>query len=439
MSRKRVVNRRQFLGFSAGSIGAGTFGLRESRSGGETPKEAGKIKEYRVLGRTGFEVSDLSAGTGLSAFDPSILSAVLDAGVNYIDTGEGYGNGRAETTIGEVIKKRDRKSLVLTTKLNLLRGKEKESLLARARKALERMQTDYVDCLMVHNALTVEMLSTSGFHEAMDQLKKEGRVRYVGVTCHGMYGMEDPQDSMEKLLLAAAEDGRFDVMLLAYNFLAREMGEKILRACSEKNIGATLMKTNPVAEYHELKSRVEEEERGGRKATRWMKITLPKFKEQVDQAEGSIQRNQLNSLEEIRKGALRFVLSNENVHTVCLSFHNFDLVDTYLSVSGSRIETADSGRLSEFARDCGSLYCRHGCGLCESRCPHGIPVNTIMRFNHYFVAQGCEKLAMTLYKDLPMQKADRCRTCEGNCQAACPFGVSIQPLLVLAHERLTLA
>lgn len=152
-----------------------------------------------------------------------------------------------------------------------------------------------------------------------------------------------------------------------------------------------------------------------------------------------MKRHNLKSHEEIRTAALRFVLSNENVHTACLSFHNFDLVDTYLGVSGSRLDTADSDRLSEYARDCGAFYCRHACGLCESSCPHRVPVNTIMRFNHYFTAQGREKLAMTMYKDLPTQKADRCLTCEGYCADACPYGVAIQPLLVFADRRLTLA
>jgi ferredoxin len=62
-----------------------------------------------------------------------------------------------------------------------------------------------------------------------------------------------------------------------------------------------------------------------------------------------------------------------------------------------------------------------------------------MRFNHYFAAQGSEKLAMEMYKDLPTSKADRCGSCEGYCVDACPFDVPIQPLLALAHERLTLA
>jgi hypothetical protein len=82
-----------------------------------TSTESPKIKEYRTLGRTGFKVSDISIGTGGSFFDPSIINKLLDAGVNYIDTTESYGGGRAEKTVGEVLKKHDRKSIFITSKL----------------------------------------------------------------------------------------------------------------------------------------------------------------------------------------------------------------------------------------------------------------------------------------------------------------------------------
>ena len=73
-------------------------------------------------------------------------------GVNYIDTAEHYVSGRSEKTIGEVLKSRERKSVFLTTKLNLLfgGGDSKEELRERFFKCLERLQTDYVDCFMIH-------------------------------------------------------------------------------------------------------------------------------------------------------------------------------------------------------------------------------------------------------------------------------------------------
>jgi ferredoxin len=101
-------------------------------------------------------------------------------------------------------------------------------------------------------------------------------------------------------------------------------------------------------------------------------------------------------------------------------------------------ETDEAG-LSAHADIEGRLYCRHACGLCESHCPSRVPVNTIMRYNHYFAAQGREKYAMKKYAELDGQRADACRNCEGFCQAACPYKVPINDLLKFAHSNLSLA
>ena len=94
--------------------------------------------------------------------------------------------------------------------------------------------------------------------------------------------------------------------------------------------------------------------------------------------------------------------------------------------------------LAAYKEECGELYCRHACGICESSCPHHVPVNTIMRYNHYFEAQGSEKFAMEKYAQLETSKADHCRNCAGWCQTSCPYGVPIQGLLNIAHAQLTL-
>ncbi|MBE9509683.1 MAG: hypothetical protein IMY71_02295, partial [Bacteroidetes bacterium] len=57
------------------------------------PEEIQKIKNYNTLGRTGFKVSDIASGSPRSE---AVLRALLKSGVNYIDTGEQYGNGNNE-------------------------------------------------------------------------------------------------------------------------------------------------------------------------------------------------------------------------------------------------------------------------------------------------------------------------------------------------------
>jgi predicted aldo/keto reductase-like oxidoreductase len=444
MSKVKGIDRRNFIKMSAlGLFGGGVINRTVvSRTKDEAVSDSPRIKEYRTLGRTGFKVSDL--GTG-DFDDPGPFRGLLDAGVNYIDTSETYGqHGRK---IGEAIKDRDRSSLFITSKLMAdtsirrigTQGVTKEGFLKRAYRVIEALQTDYLDCLMISIPETVKMLKTPGFHAATEQLKKEGRIRFVGVSHHGsQWWMKKPKEPMEKILLAAAEDGRFDVMLLAYNFLKEDESERVLEVCAQKNIGTTLMKTNPIRSYSYMKQWLERARYSkGKVLSEEEKENVGRMEKKVENAQEFIKRHNLKSDKEIRDAAIRFVLSNPNVHTVCVTVLNYEEMRNYLKLSGSRLSSQDKTLLSAYKKECGSLYCRHACGLCESECPFGVPVNTIMRYDHYFVAQGREKHAMTQYAALESNKADKCQNCAGYCESACPYGVPIRTLLAAAHQTLT--
>jgi predicted aldo/keto reductase-like oxidoreductase len=434
MTKHTGFNRRDFLRNSAlGALGAST--LSTGNLLGEEPAavDVPKITEYRTLGRTGFTVSDISCGY---VGDAGVLNALLDAGVNYIDTAESYQN---EELVGKVVKERNRKKIFITSKLEMKKDDlTKASILARARKCLERLQTDYLDCMMVHSAENRELLTIEGFHEAMRELKTEGRLRFVGVSNHGSNWYRDPEETMQKVLTAAAEDGRFDVFLMAYNYVQQDMGAEVLELCRKKNIGTTLMKTNPVGQYHLVKTRVEQLEKEGKEVHPLYRSGLDRLKLKVDAAQGFIDRYNLKNPAEIRAAAMRFCLSNPNVNTVCIGFRNFEQVEEYMRLSGTRLEPADEKKLSAFSRSGAMFYCRHACAQCESSCPHAVPVNKIMRYNHYFDAQGREREAMAKYHRLDSARADLCRDCDGHCESACPYGIPIQGLLNLAHHRLTL-
>jgi predicted aldo/keto reductase-like oxidoreductase len=448
MNKIKAIDRRCFIKQSTlGLIGGGVLnqtGMSSTRdSQEEAASEMPRIKEYRTLGRTGFKVSDL--GTG-DFDDVGPFRALLDAGVNYIDTSETYGqHGRK---IGEALKGRDRSSLFISSKLmadtSIRRirtiGIDKEGFIQRANKVIEALQVDYLDCLMLSCPETVEMLKTPGFHEATEQLKKEGKIRYVGVSHHGsQWWMKKPEEPMEKVLLAAAEDGRFDVMLLAYNFLKEDQSERVLEVCGQKNIGITLMKTNPIRSYNNMKDWLERSRHSkGKELSEEEKESVLRMEKKVEDAQKFIKKYNLKSEKEIGDAAIKFVLSNQNVHTVCVTVLNYEDTRTFLRLSGSRLEPKDKELLSAYSKECGSLYCRHACGLCEPHCPHEVPVNTIMRYDHYFVSQGREKLAMTKYAALRSSRADKCQNCAGYCESACPYGVPVQALLAAAHQTLTL-
>ncbi|MFC2170146.1 aldo/keto reductase [Acidobacteriota bacterium] len=432
------MSRRRFVGGSFTVLaGAGLIGP-DKLLGYDVPSvdEDFKVKEYRTLGKTGFKCSDIGFGTG-ELTDPALLEAILDAGVNYIDTAESYSRGQTERLIGDVVKKRDRKSVFITTKMGLSREKAKEKIKERMLKCLERLQTDYIDCMQIHSASTVEQLKNEGYHAAIRELKAEGKVRFSGISNHGPQ-WQAASKTMEKVHLAAAEDGRFDVNLLAYNFIQKEMGEKILKAYKEKNIGATLMKTNPVLNYMEKKEDAERMKAEGKEVPERFQKMVEWLKIRADKAEGFKKKYNLTKYEEIRDAAIKFALSNPDMNCACITIKNFSDLEVYMKLSGKRLSLEEGKKLALYESIFGEFYCRHACGECESKCPNGVPVNTIMRYNHYFRAQGREKTAMVKYTSLHGKKAGLCSSCAGYCERACSYGVPIQSLLMLAHRTLTL-
>jgi predicted aldo/keto reductase-like oxidoreductase len=291
---------------------------------------------------------------------------------------------------------------------------------------------------MIHMPNTVDKLNTEGFHAAFKELKAEERVRFLGLSNHGAQWGDVPE-TMAKVHLAAAEDGRFDVALLVYNFLQKDEGERILKVYKQKNIGATLMKTNPVLNYSEVKEQADQLKEEGKEVSERMQNLLDRLKGRADGTEAFQKLYGLKSFDEVRSAAMKFVLDNPNVSCVCPTIKNFSDLEFYGNLSGARFDLEAEKTLAAYKTLYGDLYCRHACGKCESSCPHSVPVNTIMRYNHYFQAQGREKAAMVKYAAIPQHKADICRNCSGYCEKSCPYGVPIQGLLVLADSTLSLA
>ena len=424
-------------GFSGHAGGAGA-GLSA-----QSPAEPPRIKAYRTLGRTGWRVSDVSFGAG-GLSNANVLEMALDRGVNYVDTGEHYERGGSERTIGEVLKTHDRKSFFITTKLNLSFVKRitKADLRDRFMKCLERLRTDYADCLMIHMC-SLAQVKYEPYHELIGELKTEGKVRFSGLSNHGadlsLFGPLD--DPMDQVVLAAAEDGRFDIMLFVYNFLQREAGERIIKACAAKDIGVTLMKTDPglilQMERESLAQVDENYKQSGREIPEAITKLRQRAAERTAATEAFLNKHGISGPEKTRDAAIKFCLNNPGVHAVCPSINSFEALEAYLSLSGQRLEIADADVLDDCSQAYGDTYCRHACGLCEPSCPRGVPVNAVMRYEYYFAAKGREKEAMGLYAALGGRGAEACAGCSGPCEAACPYGVPIQAKLMLAHEDLT--
>lgn len=415
----------------AGLASASTFAAGNSNTTGAPPS----IKEYRKFGKTGFLVSDFSSGAPMNE---SVLRALLERGVNLIDTGETYGNGNSERIIGRVLQDFDRGKIFINSKLYTEKEfPSKKEVLERSYRAMERLQTDYIDCMQIHSAENSAILKDEAFHSAMEQLKKEGRVRHVGVSCHGNNWAYDTEESLDTILMAAIEDGRFDVILLAYNFVNAGIAEKIIDECDKRGIATMIMKSNPVHIFNIFESRMSRLAEEGKEADTFLQAYYDKYKLMDEQAKTFFARYGISDESQFKAAASKYVLSNPRAHTTLWDFQNFEEIEKMLQLSGQRLTADDRSMLSGFHKHLGHTACRIGCNDCEAACPYHIPVNKIMRYNYYFTVKKQEKGAMIKYAKMNLNKpSELCIDCEAYCEQACKYGVWTRPLLAAARHNL---
>lgn len=452
-SAKSSITRRGFLAVTGaaaagGAVTAAASELEKLQQDEALQGSTASISNHRVLGRTGFKVSDIALG-GM-AKDANVVRYAYDHGINYFDTAESYGNGDAERKIGDAMQHLDRSKIFITTKLQVKEDDTTTTLLDRYAKCLERMKTDYADALLIHAVSDVTQVGNKAFHEATKQLRADGRLRYAGISSHGP--RDGSGDSMEKVLLAAVEDGRHDIMLLTYNFLNAEEAEKVLAACKKSNIGTTAMKTapgaldidifdpeNPSKRYADYIDRqVEAGERREDVVAMLVGFAATQRAEQ-EKTKPFREKHGLTSPEAFRRAAVQWVLQNPDMHTTCLGLRDFEAIEQAVALSGTKLASSSMALLEDFRAACGSQYCRHGCTACVTQCRHGLPVSTIMRYSYYFAHQGREKYAMSRYAGLEGKDASLCLGCNATCDGACPHQVPIRAQLMEAHALLSMA
>lgn len=451
------ISRRTFVRAGGAALAGGTaLGGTPRLAAATTPDTlfpspangTGRIAGYRTLGRTGWQASEFGLGT-VPLRDSSVLRYAVDKGVNYVDTAEGYGNGQVERTIGEALQHIDRSKVFINTKLRVGPDDTKETILTRARASLDRMQTDYLDSFGMHAPSTIAALGNEAFHEAVAELKAEGRLRFTSVSYHGPGGRSG--QSMADVLSAAAEDGRFDLMLLIYNFLNHEEADRILAACKANNVGTTAMKTAPgVLTYDPVDpenltesqssfvDRMVDRGQTRERALEQLRARAERSRDAYERTRPFVERYGILTEEQLRLGSFHWAIQNPDVHCACVHLPDFETVDKVVALSGTPLNPAEEGLLEELSSALQSQYCRHGCNTCVSDCPHGVPVSTIMRYAYYYRGQGSEKLAMQKYAGIGGTDASICQTCDAPCAGACPHGIEIQAQMLQAHSLLTL-
>lgn len=163
---------------------------------------------YKELGNTGEKISALTIGTwaigGANWGDVNkqdsikAIHTMIDFGVNSIDTAPGYNFGESERIVGEALKgKRDK--VFITTKTAVYNTKEvpfvkdgrRETVIRLCEESLKNLQTDYIDLMLIH---WPDIEHNAPFEEtmgALNDLKKQGKIRFIGVSNFDREQIED--------------------------------------------------------------------------------------------------------------------------------------------------------------------------------------------------------------------------------------------------------
>ena len=198
--------------------------------------------EHRNLGRTGLRVSRVCLGTMMfgGATDRrtagAIVNAARNAGVNFIDTANGYNKGESERIVGKLIAK-DRDEWVLATKgaANLgpglySRGISRKALMKFLDDSLKRLGTDYIDLYYLHkDEEEKDLTETIG---TMGDMIRSGKIRYWGLSNYRGWRHVEAVHIADKLNVprpAASQP--------YYNAMNRQPETEILPACAHHGIG----------------------------------------------------------------------------------------------------------------------------------------------------------------------------------------------------------
>ena len=181
-----------------------------------------------LLGRTGLEVTRLGYGAAhrramSEEHAGRLLNAVLDAGINLIDTSDDYGN--SEELIGKYISHRSSEFHLATKCGSSSSGHlwTKENVLSNLEQSLRRMKTGSVDIMQLHNP-SVEECERGGLLEALQEMRRQGKVRWLGVSTTLPH------------LPTYLEWDVFDIFQIPYSALERDHEEWIGRV-GEANAG----------------------------------------------------------------------------------------------------------------------------------------------------------------------------------------------------------
>ncbi len=360
--------------------------------------------EKRKMEKLGVETSLLGFGcmrfpvTKDGKIDEAEAERMLDkayaAGVNYYDTAYPYHGGESERVVGKVMRKYDRGSFYLATKLPCWEVKKLEDVDRLFNEQLEKLQTEYIDFYLMHalNRDRFREMQELGCIERLEQLKAEGRIKYLGFSFHDGYS------AFENII--NYRDWDFCQIQLNYMDANEQAGLKGYKLAEEKQVPLVIME--PV--------------KGG---------SLAAFPEDITQM-----YHELDPAASMASFALRWVGSLPGVKVVLSGMSTMEQVEDNLKTFGefkalSEKERETIDKVVALINSRVQNGCT-GCGYCMP-CPAGVEIPRNFRtWNTYHMYRNYNMVKDEWEKYLGEEhKAKNCIKC-GKCEQVCPQKLSIR-------------
>ena len=197
--------------------------------------------QYTRLGTAGVKTSRICLGTNMMGgyvddqASARLIDTFLDCGGNFIDTADVYSRGKSEEAIGKALKVRRHEAFV-ATKLNAPmgegpndRGNSRSHIMESAEASLKRLQTDYIDLYILHRWDTDSSLAES--LRAMDDLVRQGKVRYVGVSNFTAWQVMKALWTADKLGLDPIRS-----VQVQYSYIVRDTEQELFPMCLDEGL-----------------------------------------------------------------------------------------------------------------------------------------------------------------------------------------------------------
>ena len=297
---------------------------------------------YRTLGESGVEVSEVGFGAWVVGTDwwgdrdeqqaIEMVCHALDQGITFFDTGDVYGHGASEEIIGQALGDR-REDVTIATKIGydfynnpqaghgeLPKKVSPEWIETAIERSLERLDTDYVDLLQLHNANVDEV--DRDVLETLEELQESGRVDAVGWALGPSIGWLAEGE--------AAIDQEFDALQTVFNLFEQGPGMHFVDDIERQNAETSIMARVPhssglLNEQVTPETELEDGDHRSHRPTAWYETGWEKLEE--------IRFLERDGDRTMAQAAIQWLLYHDSVATVTPTFRTADDIDAWASAS----------------------------------------------------------------------------------------------------------